>query len=425
MKVTGETMYEWLKDLFPINRSITGEGVRTTLNYIQKIIPDLKLKTFSTGEKVFDWEIPEEWKVNSAFVICPEGNKILDFSVNNLHLVGYSISVDKVMELEELQNHLYSIEEQPKAIPYITSYYSKNWGFCISHEERLKLKKGKYRVVINTKHFKGVLDYGELLITEDKEVLLSTYICHPSMANNELSGPVVLMKLIKWLYSKESLRYSYRIIFIPETIGSIAYISRNYNALKDKVIGGFVLTCVGDDNNYSLLKSKYDNSIFEKIGRHVLIHHTKNKYKEYTFLQRGSDERQFSSPGVDLDCISLMRSKYCEYEEYHTSLDNLDYVSPAGLKGGYEIHRKALEIIENNDFFRIKTKCEPQLGKRGLYPPMNTKESHKTVQNMMNLITFLDGKRDLLEIAEKIDVPFANCLELLEKLKEVNLVELV
>lgn len=419
----GSEIYEWSKDLFPLNRSLTGQGVRDTLNYINQILPDLEIKSVSSGEQYFDWIIPKEWNVKDAYIIDPLGFKIVDFKVNNLHLAGYSTPVNDYFTLDQLKKHLFYIPEQSDAIPYITSYYSENWGFCITYNQFLSLKDGLYKVVIDSSLENGVMNYGECLIKGESatEVLLSTYICHPSMANNEISGIVVTTAIAKWLYSVGKLKYSYRIVFVPETIGSICYISKNYQNLRENTLGGFVVTCVGDDNNYSLLKSKNGDTIFDKIGEHVLKFHTNNTFKTYSFLQRGSDERQYSSVGVDLPIVSLMRSKYGEYKEYHTSLDNLNFISPDGLNGGYLIHKMAIEILEKNEIYKTKFICEPQLGKRGLYPLQSDKNSHKKVELMMNIIAYSDGKKNILDISEEINSNFFDCLIWVEKLRKENI----
>ncbi|NQU35020.1 MAG: DUF4910 domain-containing protein [Bacteroidetes bacterium] len=414
----GNILYKWASDLFPINRSITGQGVRDTLLYLQNIVPELEIKSIPSGTRVFDWNIPKEWNISDAYIIDPKGNKIAEFKKNNLHIMGYSVPIDRTISFNELNKHLYSLKELPTAIPYVTSYYKEDWGFCLSQNERDALTDGDYHVFIDSTIEMGVLNYGELILPglSQKEILISTYICHPSMANNELSGPVVTLGLINWLKDVNNRKYTYRFVFIPETIGSITYISINYNLLKERVLGGFVVTCVGDDNNYSLLESKFQDSIFDKIGKHVLKHHTNNKYKTYSFLKRGSDERQYSSVGVDLPIISLMRSKYYEYDEYHTSLDNMEYISPNGLSGGYTIHRKAIEILENNETYKINTICEPQLGKRGLYPLQSTKDTQEQVELMMNIIAYSDGEMDLLSIADKVDGDFFICKTIADKL---------
>jgi len=410
-------MHSWLKDLFPICRSITGEGVRTTLNYFKNILPDLTLHEVPSGTKVFDWTVPDEWKIREAYIEDESGNRIIDFKNNNLHVIGYSEPVDIWLDLEDLYEFLYTLPEQPNAIPYITSYYKRRWGFCLTHEQLLSLKKGKYHVFIDSKIEAGVLNYGELILpgTTDKEVFLSTYVCHPSMANNELSGPVVTVAISKWIMSLENRKYTYRIIFIPETIGSIVYLSKHINHLKRFVIAGFNITCMGDERCYSFLPSRNGKTISDRVGLHVLKH-TDSDFKMYTWLDRGSDERQYCAPGIDLPIATVMRSKYNEYPEYHTSLDDLSLVTPVGLAGGLAVLKRSIHILENNTHLRSNVLCEPQLGKRGLYPSLSTKNSDKHVKTMMNLISYCDGSRSLLEISELIAEPFWELLPIVEKL---------
>ncbi len=414
----GEKMHTWASDLWPMNRSLTGEGVRETLSYLQSILPELKIRSVPSGSQAFDWTVPKEWKVRSARLIGPDGEVIADFEKNNLHLVGYSIPVDKELSLEELQPHLYSLPDQPNAIPYITSYYSPHWGFCITHEVREKLSAGKYRAIIDSELFDGVLNYGELIIPgeTDEEIFLSTYVCHPSMANNELSGPVVTAAIAEWINERPH-RYTYRIVFIPETIGAIVYISKHLEELRKNVIAGYVLTCIGDDRSYSFLPSREDGTIADRAGR-LSLTATDPQFKEYSFLTRGSDERQYCSPGVDLPVASIMRSKYATFPEYHTSLDDLTLVTPTGLQGGFAAAIQALAIIENNYTFSTIQPCEPQLGKRGLYPTVSTKSKETHVRTLLNIVAYADGKRDFIDLCTKIEANPALVAESLSALVE-------
>ena len=417
-------MYDWAVDLFPINRSITGNGVRQTLNYIKDIVPEMNIIEVPSGTKCFDWTVPKEWNCDDGYIIDPDGNKICDFKNNNLHVVGYSTPIDKEIEYEELIEHLYHIEDQPTAIPYITSYYSERWGFCLSSNKFKKLKKGTYKVKINSELKDGNLTYGEIKIKgeSEKEIFLSTYVCHPSMANNELSGPVVTTALVNFVKSIKNRKYSYRIVFIPETIGSITYISRNIDEMKKNIIAGFNISCIGDDRSYSYLSTRYGNTLSDKVSKHIL----KNiDYVEYSFLDRGSDERQYCSPGVDLPIATICRTKYGAYPEYHTSLDDLTVISPNGLYGGYDKLKKAIELLENNNYYKVNVLCEPQLGKRGLYPTISTKTSGAIVKNMMNFIAYADGNNDLIDIANIIGVQAEELFEIVEKMKKAELIEIV
>lgn len=418
----GATMHQWAADLFPICRSITGQGLRDTLAYINDILPDLSIHEVPSGTPAFDWVVPDEWNIDDAYIEDESGKRIVDFKVNNLHVVGYSQSIDQWMTLAELQENLHSLPDQPTAIPYITSYYSKRWGFCLSHEDRMCLQPGSYHVVIKSELKAGVLNYGELLIPgqSKQEIFLSTYVCHPSMANNELSGPVVAMSLAKWLMSQENLKYSYRIVFIPETIGSIVYLSRHLKTLKERVKAGFNISCIGDERCYSYLPSRAGNTLSDQAAKHVL-HYIDEDFIRYTWLDRASDERQYCSPGVDLPIASIMRSKYKAYPEYHTSLDDLALVTARGLAGGFMALKKSIDVIENNATYKTTIPCEPQLGKRGLYPTLSSKGSSGDVKMMMNLISFCDGTKSLLEIADILGKPFWELLELTNQLTEHDL----
>ena len=424
IKNIGQEMYDWAVDLFPINRSLSGDGVRQTLQYIKNIIPELEVNEVPSGAKCFDWTIPQEWNCNDGYIIDPDGNKICDFKTNNLHIVGYSTPIDSEIELEELIEHLYYLEEQPTAIPYITSYYSPRWGFCLSFNEFQKLKKGTYKVKINSELKDGNLTYGEIKLKgeSEKEIFLSTYVCHPSMANNELSGPVVTTALVNFIKSLKGRKYSYRIVFIPETIGSITYISRNIDDMKKNIIAGFNVTTIGDDRSYSYIPTRYGNTLSDKVSKHVL---QDIDYVEYSFLDRGSDERQYCSPGVDLPIATICRTKYGVYPEYHTSLDDLTVISPSGLYGGYEKIKKAIELLEKNNYYKVNVLCEPQLGKRGLYPTISTKASGKIVRTMMNFIAYADGNNDLIDIANIIGVQAEELFDIADKMKTAKLIETV
>jgi len=422
----GNQMHKLCQELFPICRSITGDGIRQSMLILQRQMPDLNVFEIQSGTKCFDWEIPLEWNISEAYVISPDGEKIIDFTKSNLHVVGYSVPVNKTVSLEELQEHLYSLPEMPNAIPYVTSYYKERWGFCITELERKKLKSGNYKVYINSKLEKGSLTYGELILPGESsdEVFISTYLCHPSMANNELSGPVVTTFIAEWLQSIKNRKYTYRIVFIPETIGSIAYLSKSHVEMKENIIAGFNVTCIGDDRTYSYLPSRHGATLADKVAKHVLSH-VYPKYDSYSFLERGSDERQYCSPGIDLPVCSIMRSKYGCYPEYHTSLDDLNLVTPEGLSGGFDVLQKAIQCLESNEVLKSTVLCEPQLGKRGLYPTMSTKGSGMAVRNMMNLLSYTDGNLSVLDIAEIIEVPVWELSESIGNLKKEGLLKVV
>ena len=396
-------LWKWANDLFPICRSITGEGTRFSLDYIKNILPELKIFQIKSGTKVFDWKIPDEWLIKNAYIMNSKGKKLIDFKKNNLHVLGYSTPISKTINYRKLEKHLYSLPKFPSAIPYVTSYYERRWGFCLSHRQKLRLKKEKksLRILIDSKLFKGYMNYGELIIKgkSKKEIFISTYICHPSLANNEISGPIVTTALAEWLNNLKNNYYTYRIVFIPETIGSIAYISKNLKKLKKEVKAAFNITCVGDNKSYSYLESKFKNTLSDRSA--LKAYETlKIKYKKYSFLNdRGSDERQYSSPGVDLPFCSMMRTKYGEYREYHTSKDNLSFISSKGLLGGYEAIKTAIEILELNKKYIASNKCEPQFSKRNLKSSLGGSALSKDYKILSNILSYADGKNDVIELS--------------------------
>jgi aminopeptidase-like protein len=420
----GNQMHNICNELFPICRSITGDGFRQSLDILRKHMPNLKINEVPTGTKCFDWEVPKEWNIREAYIIAPNGKKICDFKQSNLHVLGYSTPINKLVTLDELQKHLHSLPDQPDAIPYITSYYKERWGFCIAEKERNKLKPGDYKVYIDSELKVGHLTYGEAIIQgkSDKEIFISTYLCHPSMANNELSGPVVTTFIAKWLTRLRDRRYTYRIIIIPETIGSITYLSRNYKEMKKNVVAGFNISCIGDERAYSYLPSRHGNTLSDKVAKHVLKH-THPDYISYSFLDRGSDERQYCSPGIDLPVCSIMRTKYGCYPEYHTSLDDMKLVTPIGLNGGYEVLVKTIKCLEQDEILCTTVFCEPQLGRRGLYPTISTKASSLQVKDMMNFLAYCDGNLSNIDIAEKINVFLLDIEDIVNSLKEEGILK--
>lgn len=419
----GKQMYDLVKKLFPIGRSLTGQGVRDSLNIIKEEIPELEIREIKSGEQVFDWTVPKEWEITEAYIEDGQGNRIIDYKKCNLHVVGYSIPVDRYVELEELLKYVYVEEAQEDVIPYVTSYYTPRYGFCMTRSMRDSLKPGTYHMVIKSRLFDGVLNYAEVLLPgeSEKEVLFSTYICHPSMANNELSGPVLAAQLVKWLKTLDR-KLSYRIVIVPETIGSIVYLSRNLLELKQNVIAGVVLSCVGDARTYSYIETRNADTLTDRVLQNVLKF-VYPEYKRYSFLERGSDERQYNAPGVDLPVCGFCRSKYGEFPEYHTSADNMELISPEGLYGAYEVMQQFVMALEYNRYYKINCLCEPQLGKRGLYPTVSRKGIYDEVKKLTNFIAYADGKRDLISISNKINVPVSELIQNIEKLKASGLLE--
>jgi aminopeptidase-like protein len=420
----GREMYGWARDLFPISRSLTGDGVRDTLAYLHKLLPDLKVQAVPSGTSAFDWIVPDEWTIRDAYIENESGTRFVDYKNNNLHVVGYSEPTDRQLTLDELQEHLHSLPQQPDAIPYVTSYYERRWGFSLAHSQRQSLKPGRYHAVIDSELKPGVLNYGELVLPGygQYEILLSTYICHPQMANNELSGPVLAAALARWLARNESRRHSYRILFLPETIGAIYYLSRHFEHLKRSVIAGYVLTCCGDNRVYTFMPSRSGDTLADRVARHVLARIEPN-YINASFLDRGSDERQYCSPGIDLPIASIMRSMYGRYPEYHTSLDDLSVISAEGLGGSFKALSGCIKILEANATYRTNVLCEPQLGARGLYPTLSTKDSAERVRNTLNILAYADGNHDLVAIADRIGIDALECHRIAEDLMKTGVIK--
>lgn len=424
-KGVGQRMHGWASDLFPIHRSITGAGVRETLAYLANLLPGLVVHAVPSGTQAFDWTVPDEWTIRDAYIADDAGHKVIDYNKHNLHVVGYSEPVDTWLSLAELDEHLYSLPEQPDAIPYITSYYNRLWGFCLPHHQRKALPSGRYHVVINSDLKPGVLNYADLILPgkEDSEVLLSTYICHPSMANNELSGPVVTASLALWLQSLENRRFTYRIVFVPETIGAIVYLSKNSGHMKQKTIAGFEISCVGDDRAYSFLPSRKGGTLADRVAEQTLKQHGVD-YARYSFLDRGADERQYCSALIDLPVVLVMRTKFGSYLEYHTSLDDLSVISPAGLEGAFNILQSCLQALEANYVYKATMPCEPQLGRRGIKPTLSTKNV-VVPRTLMNVLAYADGQTDLLAISEIIGVDMMECAAAAVRLEQEGLLEKV
>jgi|TARA_B110000037_G_C17112468_1_gene502461 aminopeptidase-like protein len=390
-----------LKKLFPITRSITGSGFKKSLKILKEYEKAIKTKKIKSGTRVFDWIVPYEWDFKNAY-ISHNGKKIIDTKNSNLHVLNFSTPVDKKINFSELKKKIHYIKKKPHAIPYKTSYYQKDWGFCVTYNQFKELKKikDKLHVKIESKFKKGSLIYGEYYKKGkiDKEIIFSTYLCHPSMANNELSGPTVCLNLIKYLKTINT-KYSYRILFLPETIGAISFLSKNFKKIKDKVICGFVVTCVGDKGKFSYIPSRYANTYADKIVKQNL-----KDYKTYSYLDRGSDERQFCSPLIDLPFCSVTRSKYREYPEYHTSLDDLNFIDYKSLKESFNFYKKCIKTIESNSIPKSKIFCEPFLQKRKLYSKNRGEWIGNLSKNIIDYISYSDGKNNLEHIAKILKI---------------------
>lgn len=398
--VDSKTMIVWMKDLWDFPRSLTGHGTRKTLEYIKGIIPDLNIHSFKSGSKVFDWEIPDEWNIYDAYIEHESGKRFAEFSKNNLHILGYSIPCDMKISLSELLPHIYTQTDQPDVVPYVTSYYKDRWGFCMSENDKKNLPDGIYHVLIDSKKSSGTMELADMVIKgkNDNEVFFSTYVCHPSMANNELSGPVLSTALIQYIKLEyPDNKYTYRFVFVPETIGSITYLSEHLDHLKEKVVCGFNLSCVGDDRAYSHIQSRLGRNLADQALQASLI--DLDNVIRYSFLERGSDERQYCAPGVDLPICGFSRSKYGEYPEYHTSADNFDVVTESGLNGSFDVMKSIIDSFELGLIPKNNIKCEPQLGKRNLYPTISQKGANSDLNTRMDFLAYTDGNHSLFDIS--------------------------
>jgi aminopeptidase-like protein len=423
--LTGSEMFQLMTKLYPICRSITGNGVRQTLAEIKNHI-DLKVNEIPTNKKVFDWTIPKEWNISDAYVLDPKGNKVVDFKKSNLHVVSYSVPISKKMPLEELKQHIHTLPDQPNTIPYLTTYYKDDWGICMTHNEFLKLQAGEYEVVIDSTLNDGSLTYGEFLIKgkTSEEILISCYVCHPSMCNDNLSGVVLATALAKQL-SKIQMNYSVRFLFIPETIGAITWLALNEKNLS-KLKHGLVATCLGDPGVSTYKKTKHGKAEIDRTVEFVL----KNSGKQYQildFFPTGSDERQFCSPGFNLPVGSLMRTPYGRFQQYHTSDDNLEFVKAEFLADTYRKYLNTIFVLENNKkYLNLNPKCEPQLGKRGLYRQIGGQKTSKDSEAAMFwLLSFSDGSHDLIDISEKSGIQFEILHDVALKLQESKLLKAV
>ena len=421
--MAGKEMYELAERLFPICRSITGDGFRQSLEMIREQVPEMQVFEVPTGTQVFDWTIPREWNIRGGWIRNKQGETIIDFRNSNLHVLGYSVPIHQTVSREELLEHVYTQPEQPDWIPYVTSYYKERWGFCMSERQKQQLTDEEYEVCIDSTLADGSLTYGELIVPgeTDEEIFFSTYLCHPSMANNELSGPCLMTALIKYVQSLKSRRYTYRFIIVPETIGSITYLSRNLKTMQQHVKAGFVLSCVGDDRTYSMVSTKYEDTLADRVLENVLRFHYPD-FIRYSFMKRASDERQYGSAGVGLPVCAFCRSKYHEYPEYHTSADDLSVISPEGLQGSYEVMVKVIDALEHNRHYCMTVPCEPQLGKRGLYPTISQKGTYAAFRAMQHFTAYADGRNDLIDISNLIGTPVDQLIPIVAKLMDHNLV---
>jgi aminopeptidase-like protein len=402
----GQEMHRLISQLYPICRSITGDGVRSSLRLLQDHLP-LEINEVPSGTKVFDWTVPKEWNIRDAYIKNSKGQRIVDFNESNLHVVGYSVPVKKKVPLQELKEHLFTLPDCPDWIPYRTSYYKESWGFCLSHRQWSDLRDEEYEVCIDSSLKDGHLTYGELYLkgNTNDEVLISCHICHPSLCNDNLSGVAVAVSLAKAL-SASSRRYSYRFLFIPGTIGSITWLSLNESKLT-QIKHGFVLTGVGDPGKSVYKKSRRGDADVDRAFYHVLKH-AGGDYEVIDFFPYGYDERQYCSPAFNLPVGCLMRTPHGRYPEYHTSADNLEFVQPSYLADSFTKALAALHIVENNRTYKnLNPKCEPQLGRRGLYEMIGGQQGAKSHEMaLLWVLNLADGSHTLLDIAERSELGF-------------------
>ena len=419
----GREMYEWIAGLYPICRSITGKGLRDTLNRLREYIP-IVLHEVPTGTPVFDWTVPKEWNIRDAYIESLRGERIVDFHKSNLHVLNYSVPVDRRVKLAELKQHLFSLPDHPDWIPYRTSYYRENWGFCLTQNQLDQVTDEEYDVRIDSSLENGSLTYGEFVIpgaTED-EILISCHACHPSLCNDNLSGIAIATFAAKMLAHCE-LRYTYRFLFIPGTIGSITWLSLN-EKIASRIRHGLVLACLGDRGGMSYKRSRQGNAEIDRAVAHVLKH-SGNEYSVHDFSPYGYDERQYCSPGFNLAVGCLSRTPHGKFAEYHTSADNLDFVDPAALGDSLKNCLQVLALLESNSvFLNLNPKCEPQLGKRGLYRTMGGyADAEKLEIAMLWTLNLSDGTNSLLDIAERSDLSFELIDEAATRLKGAGLLE--
>jgi aminopeptidase-like protein len=416
----GRDLHEFATQLYPICRSITGNGLRRTLGMIGERIP-LQISEVPSGTAAFDWTVPKEWNVCDAYIKDAAGRRVLDFQQSSLHVLNYSAPIHAKLPLSKLKEHLFTLPEHPEWIPYRTSYYKPEWGFCLTHKQMLALSEDEYDVCIDTTLENGYLTYGECYLQgrSSEEVLISVHACHPSLANDNLSGLTVATSLAQLLAGKD-LHYSYRFLFIPGTIGAITWLARNKETAT-KVRHGLVLTCIGDAGGFHYKKSRRGNAEIDRAAAHVLLH-SGEPSQLLEFSPYGYDERQYCSPGFNLPVGCLMRSVWGTFPEYHTSADNLDFIHPQQLARSLRVCASIFEVLENNRSYRSQNPCcEPQLGKRSLYRGTGGESIDVEINARLWVLNLSDGEHSLLDIAERSGLPFAAIHDAAELLSEHGL----
>ena len=414
-------MHGLATELFPICRSITGNGIRKTLGRLQKHIA-LETQEVPSGTQVFDWTVPKEWNIRDASIQDAQGNRVVDFERSSLHVLNYSTPIRARMPLSELKPHLFTIPESPDWIPYRTSYYKENWGFCLSHNQMLAMPEGVYEVSIDSSLEDGSLTYGECFLPGETadEVLISCHACHPSLANDNLSGVVVATWLAGFL-SQRKHRYSYRFLFLPGTIGAITWLALHREQAR-QIRHGLVLTCIGDAGGFHYKKSRRGDAEIDRAAAHAL-QYSGEPHELLEFSPYGYDERQYCSPGFNLAVGCLMRSVWGQFPEYHTSADNLEFIQPAKLAGSLRLVTTIFDVLEGNRRYRNESPyCEPQLGKRGLYRATGGKEIGVENLAMLWVLSLSDGTHSVLDIAERASIPFATVCAAAERLAQHGLI---
>lgn len=420
----GAELHGFARELYPICRSITGAGIRRTLSMIGDRV-SLKIHEVPSGTAVFDWTVPKEWNIRDAYIKGPDGQRIVDFKTCNLNVLHYSTPIRATMPLSELKPHLFTIPKNPDWIPYRTSYYKEDWGFCLSHDQMSALPDGQYEVCIDSTHKDGNLTYGECLFPgrSTSEVLISCHVCHPSLANDNLSGATVATSLAQ-LLSERDLRYSYRFLFIPGTIGAITWLARNQETAR-RIRHGLVLTGIGDAGRFHYKKSRQGNAEIDRAAAHTLAHYSESP-GILEFSPYGYDERQYCSPGFNLAVGCLMRSVWGSYPEYHTSADNLDFIKPLQLAQSLRICAAILDVLEHNErYLNLNPYCEPQLGRRGLYGSTGGDSIGADVHARLWVLNLSDGEHSLLDIADRSGLPFETLSETADLLVQNGLLSVV
>ncbi|HVG06141.1 MAG TPA: DUF4910 domain-containing protein [Thermoanaerobaculia bacterium] len=413
-------MIRFIADLYPICRSITGNGVRQTLAKVGERIR-LQAHEVPTGTQVFDWTVPREWNIRDAWIKDPHGRKIVDFQHLNLHVLNYSVPIHKKVALAELKEHLFTLPDQPGLVPYRTSYYKEAWGFCMAHHQWLGLEEGEYEICIDSTLEDGSLTYGECFLQgeTEREVLISCHVCHPSLCNDNLSGLAVCTFLAEEL-AKAPRRLSYRFVFIPGTIGSITWLARNDSS---RITAGLVAANLGDPGHFHYKKTRQGIAGMAEIDRAVLQVLRGEEHGVEDFVPFGYDERQYSSPGFNLPVGSLTRTPYGRYPEYHTSADNLDFIKAESLEGSLKTYLSVMNVLEGNRRYQnLNPNCEPQLGRRGLYRTIGGDDSGRQRElALLWVLNLSDGEHGLLDIAERSGMPFEAIQAAAEALLEVEL----